>query len=415
MKFTSGEKYVVGNMLEEAARKYKDRTYFIFEGRSYSYSEVNETASLVAANFAGMGVRKGDHVAILMDNCPEFIFTWFGLARIGAIEAPFNPFHKGNILEYLINYSDAKILVISSSFIEEIAAIEGSLKTVKKVIISGTSQPGPFKSIEAMSFSSLLDGKSAPPRVDVTYKDILALMFTSGTTGPSKGVLITHNQGFFVASQYLNVMGIRKSATGYCYIPLFHEAPQFGLVLGTMFYGGQFVLTRGFSPADFWNDIRKYNCTVSGMFEVVIKILLMAPEKPDDADNPMQIFSTAHVGHESQVTFEKRFGVKLVNTYGLTEGTAPSCQPITISCPAPSASPADISRQSCSTPATVKCPRGQQVSSCYARSNPTPSSRAITRCRRKRCPPSATCGGIRGTWPGRMKKDISSSSAGKRT
>ena len=65
-------------------------------------------------------------------------------------------------------------------------------------------------------------------------------MFTSGTTGPSKGVLITHNQGFFVASQYLNVMGIRKSATGYCYIPLFHEAPQFGLVLGTMFYGGQF-------------------------------------------------------------------------------------------------------------------------------------------------------------------------------
>ena len=64
-------------------------------------------------------------------------------------------------------------------------------------------------------------------------------------------------------------------------------------------------MTRGFSPADFWNDITKYNCTVSGMFEVVIKILLMAPEKPDDADNPMQIFSTAHVSRESQQPLRK--------------------------------------------------------------------------------------------------------------
>ena len=172
MKFTSGEKYVVGNMLEEAARKYKDRTYFIFEGRSYSYSEVNETASLVAASFAGMGVRKGDHVAILMDNCPEFIFTWFGLARMGAIEAPFNPFHKGNILEYLINYSDAKILVISSSFIEEIAAIESSLKTVKKVIIAGSLPARAFQKYRSHAFSSLLMESLHPPRVDVKYNDI---------------------------------------------------------------------------------------------------------------------------------------------------------------------------------------------------------------------------------------------------
>jgi len=320
MKFISGEKYVLGNMLEEAARKYKNRPYFIFEGRSYSYREVNDTASIVAAGFAGLGVSKGDHVAILMENCPEFIFTWFGLARIGAIEAPFNPFHKGNILEYLINYSDAEILVISSSFIEEIASIEGALKSVKKIIISGNYQGRPFKGIEAVPFNSLLEAKSSPPQVDATYKDIMALMFTSGTTGPSKGVLITHNQSFFVASQYLSVMGIKNRVSGYCYIPLFHEAPQFGIVLGSMFYGGNFVLTRGFSPDDFWEDIRKYNCTVSGMFEVVVKILLMAPEKPDDADNPMQIFSTAHISRESQLAFEKRFGVKLVNTYGLTEG-----------------------------------------------------------------------------------------------
>lgn len=322
MKFTSGEKYVVGNMLEEAARKYKGRTYFIFEGRSYSYTEVNETANRVANGFTGMGIKKGDHVAILMENCPDFIFAWFGLAKIGAIEAPFNPFHKGKILEYLINYSDAEILVISSSFIEEIAAIEDSLKTVKKIIICGDFQDQPFKNIEALPFKKLLDGAPEPPGVEVTYRDVMALMFTSGTTGPSKGVLITHNQGFFVASQYLNANGAKMGARGYCYIPLFHEAPQFGLVLGVMMLGGSIVITRGFSPSSFWEDVRKYKCTMSGLFEVVVKILLMAPEKPDDADNPMRIFSTAHISSESQKAFEKRFDVKLVNTYGLTEGDA---------------------------------------------------------------------------------------------
>ncbi len=320
MRFVTGEKYVLGKMLEEAARKYPGSTYFWFEGRQYTYEQVLDQSRRVASGLAGMGVKKGSHVAILMENCPEFIFTWFGLSLLGAIEAPFNPFHKGNILEYLINYSDAEILVISSSFIDEIRSVEDHIKKIKTIIIEGKFESNPFKKIKALPFSTLLKEKAVLPDVEIRYNDIMALMFTSGTTGPSKGVLITHNQAFFVASQYVTVNGAKRGDVGYGYIPLFHEAPQFGLVLGAMLYGGSFLLTRGFSPADFWQDIRKHNCTISGMFEVVIKILLMAPEQPDDADNPMRVFSTAHITPESQQAFEKRFNVRLVNTYGLTEG-----------------------------------------------------------------------------------------------
>jgi len=320
MRFVTGEKYVLGRMLEEAAQKHPGATYFWFEGEQYTYSKVLAQSRMVAPGFAGQGVKKGSHVAMLMENCPEFIYTWFGLALLGAVEAPFNPFHKGSLLEYLINYSDAEILVISSSFIDEIRSVEDRICNVKKIIIDGQFNGKPFKKIETITFTALLQGDGKPRTGEVKYNDIMALMFTSGTTGPSKGVLITHNQAFFVASQYVNVTGVKRSDTGYCYIPLFHEAPQFGLVLGSMLYGGNFLLTRSFSAADFWQDIRKYKCTASGMFEVVIKILLMAPEQPDDADNPMRIFSTAHITPESQEAFEKRFNVKLVNTYGLTEG-----------------------------------------------------------------------------------------------
>lgn len=320
MRFETSEKYVLGEMLQETAQKRGDSTYFWFEGRQITYGEVYEKALRVATGLSKMGVQKGSHVAILMENCPEFIYTWFGLALLGAIEAPLNPFHKGSILEYLINYSDAEILIISNSFVNEIKAIEDRAGNIKKVIIEGPYEQGVFKRIATEPFMRLLEFPANPPEVEVKHNDIMALMFTSGTTGPSKGALITHNQGFFVASQYVNLLGVTKNDVGYCYIPLFHEAPQFGLVLGAMLYKGSFLLTRGFSAADFWSDIRKYNCTVSGMFEAVIKILLMAPEKPDDSENPMRIFSTAHVTRESQEIFEKRFAVKLVNTYGLTEG-----------------------------------------------------------------------------------------------
>ena len=320
MRFKTDEKYVLGRMLEEAAKKYPGATYFWFEGERYTYSEVLARSRRVAQGFATQGVKKGSHVAVLMENCPQFIYTWFGLALLGAVEAPFNPFHKGSILEYLINYSDAEILVISSSFIDEIRSVEDRIKKVKKIIIEGEYKKESFKTIRTIPFAALLQEDAGQLSVDVRYDDIMALMFTSGTTGPSKGVLITHNQAFFVASQYMNVTGVTRSDVGYCYIPLFHEAPQFGLVLGSMLCGGSFLLTRGFSAADFWQDIRKYSCTASGMFEVVINILLMAPEQPDDADNPMRVFSTAHITPESQEAFEKRFAVKLVNTYGLTEG-----------------------------------------------------------------------------------------------
>lgn len=320
MKFETNEKYVVGKMLKDAARKRGNSAYFIFEGRAVTYREVYEKAQRVAAALAERGICKGSHVAILMDNCPEFIYSWFGLSLLGAIEAPLNPFHKGSILEYLINYSDAETIIISSSFAEEIAAIEDKLTKVKKIIIEGPATATIFKHIASEPFARLLECPPEPPDVEVSNSDITALMFTSGTTGPSKGVLISHNQAFFVASQYVNFLGAGRKDVGYCYIPLFHEAPQFGLVLGAMFYQGSFILTRSFSPAEFWNDIREYNCTITGLFEVVIKILLMAPPDKSDGRNPLRICATAHVSRESQQAFEKRFKLKLVNIYGLTEG-----------------------------------------------------------------------------------------------
>ena len=98
MRFETSEKYVLGKMLREAAQKYGRKTYFWFEGKEYTYAEVLDRSRRVAASLAGMGVKKGSHVAILMENCPEFIYTWFGLALLGASKLPSIPFIKGTYL-----------------------------------------------------------------------------------------------------------------------------------------------------------------------------------------------------------------------------------------------------------------------------------------------------------------------------
>jgi len=320
LKFETSERNVVGRLLDEKVERNGDKPFIYFGEQRITYKELGEKVNKVANGFAGMGVTKGNKIAIMMDNSPEFIYILFALAKLGAIEAPINTAHKGNILEYLINYSDAKILVISEALVPQIKAIEKSLQNLQKVVVHGPAQEQVFGQLSVESYQNLLNNPSSPPQTGVRYSDLLAIMFTSGTTGPSKGVMITHNQAIFVASQYVDFLGGRDDDLSYLYIPLFHMASQFGLVIAALLFDGALVLKKGFSATDFWGDIRKHSCTISGMFEAVLRILSKAPQKDDDADNPIRVFATAHIPADIHQPFENRFGVKLVNVYGMTEG-----------------------------------------------------------------------------------------------
>jgi carnitine-CoA ligase len=320
MNFETSDKNVLGQLLDEKAERSKDKPFLYFEDEKITCKEIRERVNKVANGFVRMGIKKDDKVAIIMENCPEYIYTWFALSKIGAIEVPINTFHKGSILEYLINYSDAETLVISDSVIPQIKAIEDSLENIKKVIVHGSTREARTLRFSTESYQTLLDNPSSFPQMDVRHDDLMAIMFTSGTTGPSKGVTITHNQAIFVASQYVDFLQLRGDDLFYHYIPLFHEAGQFAGVIAPLLADSALVLKKGFSATGFWDDIRKYGCTISGMFEAVLNILYKAPETDDDTNNPLRVCATAHIPPDIHEPFEKRFGVRLVNVYGMTEG-----------------------------------------------------------------------------------------------
>jgi crotonobetaine/carnitine-CoA ligase len=263
-----------------------------------------------------------------MDNCPEFIYTWFALSKLGAVEVPINTAHKGNLLEYFINYSDARLIVISANLIPNLIAVAQKLKYIKKVIVFGDFTEKKISHFQIISFADLIKKSDTEPEVDVSYKDIMAILFTSGTTGPSKGVMLTHNQACFVASRIQQALYPDKKRSElaneilYVWAPLSHVSSQFSGVVNCLLMGATMVLTRDFSATDFWPDIEKYQCTVSGVFEAVMNILSFAPPNPKDSKNTLRALTTSHVPAEIHRPFEKRFGLRLVNIFGSTEADA---------------------------------------------------------------------------------------------
>lgn len=323
--FETSEKNVLGRLIEDKVEKNGDKPFLYFEDQTITYGQMNEITNRIANGFIRMGVKKGDKVAIMMENCPEYIYTWFALSKIGAIEIPINSFQKGDILKYVINYSDSKLIVVSESLIEQVKEIEKGLENIEKAICHEHPGGSVFKSFVTEPYLSLLDNPISLPKMDVSFNDLLAIMFTSGTTGPSKGAMITHNQAIFVASQYADFLKFTDQDIGYLYLPLFHVAPQFALLIAPMLLSGSVILKKGFSARSFWDDIRRHSCTISGAFEAVLRILSKAPEKDDDAQNPLRVLATGYVPPDVHERFEKRFGVRLVSIYGMTEGDAIIC------------------------------------------------------------------------------------------
>nr|MDO8091057.1 AMP-binding protein [Candidatus Sigynarchaeota archaeon] len=317
--FKTSEKNVLGRILDEKAEKNRDKTFLIFDDQEISYRKLNETVNRVANGFLKMGVKKGDKVAIMMENCPEYIYTWFALSKIGAIEAPLNVFHKGDLLQYLIDYSDAKILVLSETFAPQVKEIENDLPKVEKVVIHPFQSEQTFESFSLEPYQKLLDNPAASPQIPVKYNDLMAILFTSGTTGPSKGVMVTHNQMLFQGFMYVHISGCTPDDRMYHYLPLFHEAGQCGGTLAPLLADATIVLRKGFSATRFWDEIRKYKATLTGGFEPILRILYKMPRKPDDNKHSLRLFICGHVPPDIQEEFQKRFNVKLIDSYGLTE------------------------------------------------------------------------------------------------
>ena len=309
--------------MTDKARKNKDKIYLYFKDGKITYEQLDEYANRVARAYLSSGLKKGDKVAIMLPNCPECLYHWFGLSKMGGVEVPLNIAYRGDILRHCITHSGAKRLVVHERFIDRVQFIQNELPTLEQVIVycpESKTTEGIALKFPVRSFETLLgEGPADVSLPDVRPSDPLQIIFTSGTTGPSKGVVLSHNSLYWYAVNQIKFSSMNQETVTYHCLPVFHQNHRFTSTY-TLLLDASYAMGERFSASAFWDEIRKYKANHFMFLGAMLHILLSQPLRPDDGDNPAKTALGVPIPFDIAEAFEKRFGVSLYSgTFGLTE------------------------------------------------------------------------------------------------
>ncbi|WP_280438277.1 AMP-binding protein [Nocardia carnea] len=287
------------------------------DGR-YTVAESYARSLHIAGGLTESGVGRQQPVALLLDNSLDAVHAWTGASLGGMVEVPVNTAYKGSFLSHILNDSGASALVLEAGYVERVARIADDLTALRTLVVHGDPAAadelrGRFR---VLGFDELATAKPiAPQRLDPA--DLMAYMYTSGTTGVSKGVLVSHAHAYTYASredQQRPHAGDRILVT----LPLFHLAGQWYGVYQALIHDSRCVVEPGFSVSKFWPTVREHGITVTVTLGAMAELLQQCPPQPDDADNPLELAVMAPLASDID-GFRRRFGVAVASVYGMSE------------------------------------------------------------------------------------------------
>jgi crotonobetaine/carnitine-CoA ligase len=317
---------LLSRLLEERAAQYGDRRFLNFRNeQNVSYSEFNRRSNSFANGLAALGLSKGKKLAVMLPNCTEFLFLLFGAAKIGAVTVPVNTAYKGQLLAHVLTNSDAELLVVDTQYLSIIDEIINDLPGLKNILVYSDvgdeaqsltiSRP-----VNIQPLPSLFDYSDQNTDSDVCHTDPVMILYTGGTTGPSKGVVMTNHFYYFYAQLVAGSIGYNERDVSYTCMPLFHINAQIGSIVSALYAGAQVALFQKFSARTFWDEIRSSGATIFLGMGSVGNILMKNPPSPEDIDNRVRLAVVVPPPDDLE-GFEQRFGLRIIfETFGMTEG-----------------------------------------------------------------------------------------------
>ncbi|HEV7250074.1 MAG TPA: AMP-binding protein [Shinella sp.] len=316
------EDRVLPKILLKQAERFGSRPFLDLGGRSASFEEMLDLSSRLANGLRKLGVGRGDRVAMLLPSCLELVVTWFAAAHLGAIEVPNNPGLKGDFLCHNLNNCGAEVLVIDADVLPELAIVQDRLPDVRTLVLVGAdpemARAAGVKIDRIVRFEDCLASPATLDFAPVHYSDPMAILYTSGTTGPAKGALMSHHHCYSWAAAMAANLGYTTNDSYFSALPLFHtDAQMFGVYL-PLIYGTKATLADSFSASRFWGQVRESGATATNLLGAMAVILMRAPLSDSDSDNPVRVCQCIPMVPDQQA-FERRFGMRLVTGYGQTE------------------------------------------------------------------------------------------------
>jgi long-chain acyl-CoA synthetase len=311
---------IIPDHVEKNARLYPHKTAVVFGNRRCNFKELQQRVYRLANGLLEMGVRKGDRVAILQDNCFEYPEMYFAIGKIGAVATPFNYRLIGSEIAYLVNHSEANTFILGQDFIERMAPFLPELKSVKNYICIGAKPEGMIDYDELLS--------SSPPQkpdVEVSMDDLFCLLYTGGTTGRPKGVMLTHRNLHAAANTYIVEWGLPNTAANMIMTPLFHTGASWGLFCGFVQGNTQVILKR-FDLETMLSTIEKEKVTYSVWLSPLLNAILNYPRfKEFDLSSLKLVLVGGGPAGEAQLRkLAELLGCRIHHSGGQTE-TGPIC------------------------------------------------------------------------------------------
>ena len=314
------ETWLVHRVLEQRAAERPDHPVMHWDGQNYTYAAINREANRIAAGLSARGIEPGHRFAVMMQNVPAHVFVWFATAKLGVVEVPINTAYRGDILTHIVTSARVTAMVLDAEFVPVVARIADRCPGLGTFIVAGgdledarRTLPGVVLSLEDVATG---DGTDETRAVEATTT--ACIMFTSGTTGPSKGVVINNHFELSFAVVFNEIVSLGAEDVTYNFLPFFHIAGKF-IMLGTMLADCRMLLRPRFSAGRFWPDVRAHGVTVTVGVGGICHMLYAEPPRPDDADNPLRMIYSVPNPHEVQEEFLERFDLQLTEGYGSTE------------------------------------------------------------------------------------------------
>lgn len=292
----------------------------------YNYRDTHLISNRLGNGLLNLGLKKGDGIALMEINCPEFLFSIFASSKIGTYIVLVNTGLKGESLRYILEHSEAKAIIINHTFLQTFLEIRDQLSDLRNVIVDLNEAPADFTLPEgAISLQELMQAPDDDIEAEISLDDMAMLIYTAGTTGLPKGVIFWQGRllggnNLKTLSEFSRLLVNKDKDILFTCLPLFHSNALFLTTLNGYLSETPVVLAKRFSASRHWDICRKYHVTTFNALGGMIPILMKQPERPNDKEHEVNRINSAACPKEIWEAFENRFNVALSEAYGATDG-----------------------------------------------------------------------------------------------
>ncbi|MVW72939.1 AMP-binding protein [Bordetella sp. 15P40C-2] len=316
------DQWTVPAILAQAVAQFASRPFLELAGDvCETYAEMGQRVADLAGRLFGLGVRPGDRVLSMLPNSLHAVHAWLATNRLNAVDVGINTGYKGKSLEHAANLSEARILLTTAPYLEVILQSSEQLTHLRTIVLlddSVASRSLDTGKLEVLRCADVTSG-SCDDSIAAAPSDIGSIIYTSGTSGPAKGVMIPHAQIALLATSAARKMDLTQDDVFFSFYPMYHMAGKFMSVLATMVAGGKVVLDSGFDPSQWLTRIRDYGATVTAAHGPMLEMVYAQPPGPGDRQHQLRLIRTAPFPKRIAAQFEARFGVRGMEVWGLTE------------------------------------------------------------------------------------------------